>query len=108
MASGTTIEQGTGGDTLVDESVGAETDETFDGDRPWTVIVWDDPVNLMSYVTVVFQKLFGYSLEKATKLMLEVHEEGRSAVFSGPLEQAELNAARLHEHGLWATLEKTP
>jgi ATP-dependent Clp protease adaptor protein ClpS len=74
-------------------------------DRPWLVIVWNDPVNLMSYVTYVFQKLFGYSNEKATKLMLDVHHKGRAVVSSGPRERAELDVARLHQHGLWATME---
>lgn len=74
-------------------------------DKPWIVIVWNDPVNLMSYVTFVFQKLFGYSLEKATKLMLDVHEKGRAVVSSGSREKAELDVFRLHEHGLWATME---
>jgi ATP-dependent Clp protease adaptor protein ClpS len=74
-------------------------------DRPWVVIVWNDPINMMSYVTFVFQKLFGYSLEKATKLMLDVHEKGKAAVSSGPREKAELDVFRLHEHGLWATME---
>jgi ATP-dependent Clp protease adaptor protein ClpS len=75
-------------------------------DTPWLVIVWNDPVNLMSYVTYVFQKLFGYSREKATKLMLDVHHKGRAVVASGPRERAELDVFRLHEHGLWATLEQ--
>lgn len=74
-------------------------------DRPWVVIVWNDPINMMSYVTFVFQKLFGYSLEKATKLMLDVHEKGKAAVSSGAREKAELDVFRLHEHGLWATME---
>ncbi len=74
-------------------------------DRPWVVIVWNDPVNLMSYVTFVFQKLFGYSREKATKLMLDVHHKGKAVVSSGPREKAELDVFRLHEHGLWATME---
>ncbi len=74
-------------------------------DRPWLVIVWNDPVNLMSYVTYVFQKLFGYSFAKATRLMLDVHQKGRAVVASGPRERAELDVARLHRHGLWATLE---
>ncbi|HXW34742.1 MAG TPA: ATP-dependent Clp protease adapter ClpS, partial [Acidimicrobiales bacterium] len=76
-------------------------------DRPWLVIVWDDPINLMSYVTYVFQKLFGYSLDKAQKLMLDVHHKGRAVVSSGPRERAELDVFRLHEHGLWATLEQS-
>ena len=74
-------------------------------DRPWIVIVWNDPINLMSYVTFVFQKLFGYSKAKATKLMLDVHHKGRAIVSSGSRERAELDVFRLHEHGLWATME---
>ena len=79
--------------------------EDVTADRPWLVIVWNDPVNLMTYVTFVFQKLFGYSHDKATKLMLDVHHKGRAVVSSGPRERAELDVFRLHEHGLWATLE---
>jgi ATP-dependent Clp protease adaptor protein ClpS len=74
-------------------------------DRPWVVIVWNDPINLMSYVTYVFQKLFGYSKEKATKLMLDVHYKGKAVVSSGPREKAEVDVFRLHEHGLWATMQ---
>jgi len=81
------------------------TDEVAVPDRPWVVIVWNDPINLMSYVTFVFQKLFGYSREKATKLMLDVHHKGKAVVSSGPREQAELDVFRLHEHGLWATMQ---
>jgi len=73
--------------------------------RPWIVLVWNDPVNLMSYVTYVFQKLFGFSLEKATELMLDVHEKGRAVVASGTREEAEMHVFRLHEHSLWATME---
>jgi len=76
-------------------------------DRPWLVIVWNDPINLMSYVTYVFQKLFGYSRDKATKLMLDVHHKGRAVVSSGQRERAELDVFRLHEHGLWATMEQS-
>jgi ATP-dependent Clp protease adaptor protein ClpS len=79
--------------------------EELEVDRPWLVIVWNDPVNLMNYVTYVFQKLFGYSFAKATRLMLDVHHKGRAVVASGPRERAELDVARLHRHGLWATLE---
>jgi ATP-dependent Clp protease adaptor protein ClpS len=75
-------------------------------DRPWIVIVWNDPINLMSYVTFVFQKLFGYSREKATRLMLQVHNEGRAVVSSGARERAEHDVARLHAHGLWATMRQ--
>ena len=75
-------------------------------DVPWIVLVWNDPINLMSYVTFVFQKLFGYSKEKATSLMLDVHEKGRAVVASGTREKCELDVFRLHEHGLWATMER--
>jgi ATP-dependent Clp protease adaptor protein ClpS len=87
----------------VDEPTGSEAVEE---DRPWIVLVWNDPINLMSYVTYVFQKLFGYSLEKATKLMLDVHHKGRAVVSSGPREKCELDVFRLHEHGLWATMQQ--
>ena len=81
-------------------------DEVVDLSAPWIVLVWNDPINLMSYVTFVFQKLFGYSLEKATELMLDVHEKGRAVVSTGPREKAEMDVARLHEHGLWATMQQ--
>jgi len=80
-------------------------DELVTPDRPWVVIVWNDPINLMSYVTYVFQKLFGYSRAKAEKLMLDVHQKGKAVVSSGPREKAELDVFRLHEHGLWATMQ---
>ncbi len=75
-------------------------------DSPWIVLVWNDPINLMSYVTFVFQKLFGYSEKKANELMLDVHEKGRAVVSNGTKEKAEADVARLHEHGLWATMQK--
>ena len=74
--------------------------------RLWLVIVWNDPINLMSYVTYVFQKLFGYSKEKATKLMLDVHHKGKAVVSSGNREKAEFDVSRLHAHGLWATMQR--
>jgi ATP-dependent Clp protease adaptor protein ClpS len=74
-------------------------------DKPWIVVVWNDPVNLMSYVVFVLQKLFGYSREKATKLMLQVHHEGKAMVSDGTREKCEADVARLHAHGLWATME---
>lgn len=83
-----------------------DTGEERDADRPWQVVVWNDPVNLMSYVVWVFRRLFGYPVEEATRLMLQVHHEGRAIVSSGPLEKAELDCHRLHHHGLWATLER--
>jgi ATP-dependent Clp protease adaptor protein ClpS len=81
-------------------------DEIVEPDRVWLVICWNDPVNLMSYVTYVFQKLFGYPREKATRLMLEVHHAGKAVVSSGAKEKAELDVSRLHEHGLWATMQR--
>ena len=83
-----------------------EIEEVPEDDRPWVTIVWDDPVNLMSYVTWVFQKLFGYSKEKAEQLMLDVHHKGRATVSSGVRERMEFDATRLHAYGLWATVEK--
>jgi ATP-dependent Clp protease adaptor protein ClpS len=79
--------------------------DEIEHDRPWIVIVWNDPINLMSYVTLVFQKLFGYSLAKATELMLQVHNEGKAVVVSGTRERCETDVARLHAHGLWATMQ---
>ena len=81
-------------------------DEKTDPQRPWIVLVWNDPINSMDYVTFVFQKLFGYSLAKANSLMLDVHHKGRAVVASGTREKSELDVFRLHEHGLWATMEQ--
>ena len=75
-------------------------------DRAWVTIVWNDPVNLMPYVTWVFQKLFGYSREKAEGLMLDVHHKGRAIVSSGVRERMEYDATRLHGYGLWATVDQ--
>jgi ATP-dependent Clp protease adaptor protein ClpS len=75
-------------------------------DRPWQTVVWNDPVNLMSYVTFVFQTYFGFSRGKAEKLMMEVHRDGRSIVSSGSREEMERDVQAMHEYGLWATLEK--
>ena len=75
-------------------------------DRPWVAIVWNDPVNLMSYVTFVLMELFGYSRDKATQLMLAVHNEGKAVVSNGTREQMEADVARLHAKGLWATLQR--
>ena len=74
--------------------------------RGWDVVVWNDPVNLMTYVVWVFRTLFGYSEPHASRLMLEVHNNGRSTVATGPREQSELRVMELHRHGLWATLEQ--
>ncbi|MGZ4281612.1 MAG: ATP-dependent Clp protease adapter ClpS [Gaiellaceae bacterium] len=80
--------------------------DDVDLDRPWIVIVWNDPINLMSYVTLVFQKLFGYTRARATQLMLQVHNEGKAVVSSGTREKAEHDVSRLHAHGLWATMRQ--
>ena len=89
------------------ETTETTTDSEVETEHPWQVLVWNDPINLMSYVTLVFQKLFGYSLEKATKLMLDVHEKGRAVVSSGTRAEAEADVHKLHAHGLWATMEKS-
>jgi ATP-dependent Clp protease adaptor protein ClpS len=81
-----------------------DVDETLD--RPWVAIVWNDPINLMSYVTFVLMELFGYSRDKATQLMLAVHHEGKAVVSNGTREQMEADVARLHGKGLWATLQQ--
>jgi ATP-dependent Clp protease adaptor protein ClpS len=75
-------------------------------DRPWVTVVWDDPVNLMHYVTYIFQKLFGYSKSKATELMLKVHNEGKAVVSSGSRDKMEHDVQRLHAAGLWATMQR--
>jgi ATP-dependent Clp protease adaptor protein ClpS len=99
-------------DTGTEEIVVPDTVEELLGgedvrpDRLWIVIVWNDPVNLMTYVTYVFQKLFGYSRSKATRLMLQVHHEGRAVVASGTREKCEIDVQRLHAYGLWATMQQ--
>ncbi|MDZ5623384.1 ATP-dependent Clp protease adapter ClpS [Nocardioides sp. HM23] len=95
----------------VEVDPGVEEDLTPDEitltDTPWVTVVWNDPVNLMSYVSYVFQKYFGYSKKKAEKLMLEVHQDGKSAVSSGTREEMERDVQAMHEYGLWATLSKS-
>jgi len=83
------------------------TDDETKRDRPWLVIVHNDPINLMSYVTWVLQVLFGYPRPKAEKLMMDVHTKGRAVVSSGPREKAESDCYRLHGYGLWASLTKS-
>lgn len=87
----------------VDEQV----DDVAAADTPWQAVVWNDPVNLMSYVTYVLQKLFGYPEPKATALMLDVHHKGKAAVSSGDREKIEGDVAKLHAAGLWATMQRT-
>ncbi len=81
-------------------------DELLKPDRPWITLVWNDPVNLMSYVTYVFQQYFGYSREKATELMLDVHHRGRAVVSNGTREEMERDVTAMHGYGLWATLQQ--
>ena len=75
-------------------------------DRPWITLVWNDPINLMSYVTYVFQEYFGFDKNKAQRLMLDVHEKGRAVVSSGSREEMERDVQAMHGYGLWATLQK--
>ena len=82
------------------------TDDVVRPDTPWKVIVWNDPINLMTYVTWVLQKLFGYPKAKAERLMMQVHQEGKAVVSSGTREQMERDVTRLHAAGLWATLQQ--
>lgn len=84
----------------------SRSDELTALDQPWVTLVWNDPVNLMSYVTHVLMELFGYPREKATAMMLDVHEKGRAVVSSGTREQMEHDVSRLHAKGLWATLQQ--
>jgi ATP-dependent Clp protease adaptor protein ClpS len=83
-----------------------DVEDVVERDVPWIVIVWNDPINLMSYVTWVFQKLFGFDRAKAERLMWQVHTEGKAVVANGDREECEGHVARLHGHGLWATLQK--
>jgi ATP-dependent Clp protease adaptor protein ClpS len=87
-----------------ESSADTASDGVTDPDRPWVTIVWNDPINLMSYVTHVFMTVFGYPKQKAEKLMLDVHHRGRAVVSSGSRERMELDVATLHTFGLWATL----
>lgn len=83
-----------------------EADEAVVPETPWVTIVWNDPVNLMSYVTYVFQSYFRYPKQKAEKLMLDVHEKGKAVVSSGSREEMERDTEAMHSYGLWATLQK--
>lgn len=93
-------------DTLIDVESKSDLHISQLVDKPWVTIVWDDPVNMMTYVVHVFIKLFGFSKEKAHELMMQVHNDGRAVVSSGSREEMEWDVQRLHEHGLWATLQR--
>ncbi len=84
-----------------------DTGEEVTPEGPWDVIVWDDPVNLMSYVVYVFRKIFGFPEPVARKLMLDVHHKGKALVASEPREMAELHVRQLHSHGLQATMQRS-
>lgn len=84
----------------------SDVDEVVDPDRPWVAIVWNDPINLMSYVTYVFENYFGYPRTKAHKLMLDVHHRGKAAVSHGSREEMERDVSAMHSYGLWATLQR--
>jgi ATP-dependent Clp protease adaptor protein ClpS len=81
-------------------------EESSSPDLPWQVVVYDDPVNLMAYVTMVFRRIFGYSEAKATELMLQVHRTGKSIVWSGAREKAEFYVQQLHAHQLQASMSR--
>jgi ATP-dependent Clp protease adaptor protein ClpS len=83
-------------------------DEVARSLRPWQAVVWNDPVNLMSYVVHVFREYFGYSAEEATRLMLAVHNDGHAIVAEGAREQMELHVQAMHDYGLWATVRQAP
>jgi ATP-dependent Clp protease adaptor protein ClpS len=83
-----------------------EAEDTVATEPPWITIVWNDPINLMSYVTYVFMTYFHYSREKAEKLMWQVHSDGRSVVSSGSREEMERDVTAMHGFGLWATMQK--
>ncbi|MGH3721970.1 MAG: ATP-dependent Clp protease adapter ClpS [Pseudonocardiaceae bacterium] len=91
---------------LEQDQVDPAVNEVATEDRPWLTIVWNDPVNLMSYVTHVFQELFGFSREEATTLMLDVHHKGRAVVTRGSRDKVEIDVAKCHGAGLWATMQR--
>ncbi|NLS10547.1 ATP-dependent Clp protease adapter ClpS [Nesterenkonia sp. MY13] len=96
----------TAGSTLTREEADLSEQQRAAANRPYQVVVWNDPVNLMSYVAWVFRSYFGHSKEKAKKLMLQVHHEGRAVVATGPREQAERDVTAMHNYGLQATVEE--
>ncbi len=89
------------------DKIAEEIQAIFNNDKPWIAIVWDDPVNLMTYVTYVLMQVFGYSSKRANELMLKVHNEGRAVVSTGSREEMERDVARLHKFGLLATLQRS-
>lgn len=104
MTADSQLDGGAGAGTAVLPAT--DSDQRAESDRPWVTVVWNDPVNLMTYVTWVFSKLFGYSKAKSEKLMLDVHQKGRATVSTGVRERMEFDASQLHGYGLWATVER--
>jgi ATP-dependent Clp protease adaptor protein ClpS len=94
--------------TLDDTRTGTEADPRLltSPDTPWVTLVWDDPVNLMTYVTYVFETYFGFGRAEAERLMMRVHTEGRAVVATGNREEMERHVEAMHDYGLWATLSK--
>ncbi len=93
--------------TEIKEDLEEAINAAFISDKPWVTIVWDDPVNLMSYVTYVLMKLFNFTREKAHELMMQVHTQGKAVVSTGSREEMERDVSQLHEYGLWATLQRS-
>ncbi len=91
---------------MADTAIVPEVDQNVEIDRPWITLVWNDPINLMSYVTFVFMEYFKYPKAKAEKLMWQVHNDGRAVVSSGTREEMERDVQALHGYGLWATMSK--
>lgn len=92
--------------TLDATDLDARLDEQLSLGSPWITLVWNDPVNLMSYVSYVFRSYFGFSRAEADKRMLQVHTEGRAVVATGTREEMERHVEAMHDFGLWATLQK--
>lgn len=90
----------------VSPEIDEQVEDYVEPQRPWVTIVWNDPINLMSYVTYVFMTYFSYSREKAEKLMRDVHHEGRAVVSAGSREEMERDVTAMHSYGLWATLQR--
>ena len=93
-------------DETTEQKIDEAIKEIFSSDKPWVTIVWDDPVNLMTYVTYVLMQLFSFTKERAHELMMQVHTQGKAVVSTGSREEMEHDVARLHEYGLWATLQR--
>ena len=93
-------------DETTEQKIDEAIKEIFSSDKPWVTIVWDDPVNLMTYVTYVLMQLFSFTKERAHELMMQVHTQGKAVVSTGSREEMEHDVARIHEYGLWATLAR--